>query len=118
VWISRALTWSEISQRGHEETKINAIEERIAGVLTGNFKLDASVIGSKRTFADLSIDSLVILEVGMALEDEFGVPIDDGELHDHMTISDVASLIESKGALALWSMTRGLSARPSPALGS
>lgn len=80
---------------------MNATEERILGVLSSQFKIDPDGIGADRTFADLSIDSLVIIEIGLALEDEFGVPISDGELQDGMTIGDAADLIAAKQGLVL-----------------
>ena len=45
---------------------------------------------------DLEIDSLGIVEVVMAFEDEFGIEIDDEELSDVETVSQAVNLLHSK----------------------
>jgi acyl carrier protein len=77
---------------------MNAIEDRIADVLAGHFKVDRDAIDSDVTFVTLKFDSLVLIELGLILDKEFGIAIDDGELSDDMTIKDAADLIAAKGA--------------------
>ena len=45
---------------------------------------------------DLEIDSLGIVEVVMAFEDEFGIEIDDEELTDVATVGQAVNLLHSK----------------------
>ena len=45
---------------------------------------------------DLEIDSLGIVEVVMAFEDEFEIEIDDEELSDVSTVGQAVSLLHSK----------------------
>ena len=45
---------------------------------------------------DLDIDSLGIVEVVMAFEDEFEVVIDDDELKDVKTVGQAVNLLHSK----------------------
>ena len=45
---------------------------------------------------DLEIDSLVIVEVVMAFEDEFEIEIDDEELADVKTVGQAVNLLHSK----------------------
>ena len=45
---------------------------------------------------DLEIDSLGIVEVVMAFEDEFGIEIDDEELTDVGTVGQAVNLLHSK----------------------
>ncbi|MBV2156639.1 acyl carrier protein [Kitasatospora sp. SUK 42] len=77
---------------------MNAIEERIAEVLSAQFKVERAAIEPDVTFAALRFDSLVLIELGLILDTEFGVEIDDGELTNEMTISDAAELVAAKGA--------------------
>jgi acyl carrier protein len=79
---------------------MNSIEERITTILSGQFRIDPSTIDPDATFEALSIDSLIIVEVGLVLEEEFGIVIEDGELHDVMTISEAADLIAVKKTMA------------------
>ncbi|GGP94675.1 hypothetical protein GCM10010278_85630 [Streptomyces melanogenes] len=77
---------------------MNGIEQRIANVLSTSFKVDPNAIDSDVTFLALKFDSLVLIELSLILEKEFGTPIEDGELTDDMTINDAAELIAAKGA--------------------
>lgn len=44
---------------------------------------------------DLGADSIGLVELVMALEDEFDVEIDDSKLDEIVTVSDVVSYIEN-----------------------
>ena len=44
---------------------------------------------------DLGADSIGLVELVMALEDEFDIEIDDSNLDDIITVSDIVSYIES-----------------------
>jgi acyl carrier protein len=77
---------------------MTAVEDRIRSVLSGQFKISPDVVTADVTFDELKFDSLVLVELSLALENEFGLSIEDGELHQKMTVNDAASLIESKGS--------------------
>lgn len=47
---------------------------------------------------DLDADSLDMVQLVMALEDEFGVEIDNSEIKDVRTVADIVSFIEKKRA--------------------
>jgi acyl carrier protein len=76
---------------------MKSVEERITRILRDDFKIRHDLIGPDRTFAELSFDSLVIVELAMALDSEFGVALGEGALTDQMTIADAAELIVVKG---------------------
>ena len=78
---------------------MNAIEGRIAEILASHFKIDPGVVDSDVTFAELRFDSLVLVELGLVLDKEFGIAIDDNELAEEMTIADAADLVAAKGAV-------------------
>ena len=44
---------------------------------------------------ELGADSIGLVELVMALEDEFDIEIDDSNLDDIITVSDIVSYIES-----------------------
>jgi acyl carrier protein len=77
---------------------MKAIKERITRVLCDNFKVQHESIGPGTTFADLRFDSLVIVELALVLDNEFGISLGDGELTDTMTVTDAAELVMVKGA--------------------
>jgi acyl carrier protein len=78
---------------------MKTIEERITKVLLDDFKIQHESISADATFADLSFDSLVIVELAMVLDGEFGITLEFGELTDTMTITEAAELMMAKGAV-------------------
>ena len=52
----------------------------------------------KRLSEDLDIDSLDAVEIGMALENEFGIEIPDDELAKFVTVKDVVDYVETQVA--------------------
>ncbi|MFD9903153.1 acyl carrier protein [Streptomyces sp. NPDC059063] len=78
---------------------MNGITERIATVLTEQFKIEREVIAADVTFGSLKFDSLVLIELGLILEKELDIAIEDGELSEGMTIRDAAQLLAAKGAV-------------------
>lgn len=77
---------------------MKAIEQRIVRILVDDFKLAREAVDPDRTFAECGFDSLVIVELALMLDIEFGVPLADGELTRAMTITDAAALVAAKGA--------------------
>jgi acyl carrier protein len=78
---------------------MNGIEERITTVLTEQFKIEREAIAAEVTFGSLKFDSLVLIELGLILDKEFDIALEDGELTDAMTIRDAADLVAAKGAV-------------------
>jgi acyl carrier protein len=73
------------------------LEERITKILLDDFKVPAEALGPDTAFGELGFDSLVIVELALVLDTEFGVALADGELTDAMTVADAAELLASKG---------------------
>lgn len=46
---------------------------------------------------DLNADSLDLFELVMALEDEFGIEIDSGDMEELATVGDVLEYLKKKG---------------------
>jgi acyl carrier protein len=78
---------------------MTSIEERITKILLDYFKVRRESIGPDTTFTDLNFDSLVLVELTLVLDNEFGTVIEYGELTDTMTIADAANLVAAKGAV-------------------
>ncbi|MEV6318578.1 acyl carrier protein [Streptomyces sp. NPDC051776] len=78
---------------------MQVIEERVAEILSGQFKVKKDVITPDVTFRKLSFDSLVLIELSLVLEKEFQVALEEGDLTDRLTIRDVADLLSDKGAV-------------------
>ncbi len=72
------------------------ILERLKEIVAEQLEIDAETITAEtRLNEDLNADSLDVVEMLMALEDEFGVDIPDEEIEKMKTIGDVVSFIEA-----------------------
>lgn len=58
------------------------IEEQCRKIASEHLGVDADKITRDATFEDLGADSLDVLELTMAFEEEFGVEISDDEIAD------------------------------------
>ena len=73
------------------------IEARIKDLLVGELGLDEAKIQPDATFEeDLEVDSLGVVELLMALEDEFGVKIPDEEAEGIRTVSEAVDIVAAK----------------------
>ena len=71
--------------------------EKVKGVFIDDLGIDESkVTMDAKLEEDLEIDSLGIVEVVMAFEDEFDIEIDDEELADVTTVGQAVNLLHSK----------------------
>ena len=75
----------------------NEVFEKVKSLFVEDLGIDESkVTMDAKLEEDLEIDSLGIVEVVMAFEDEFDIEIDDEELADVSTVSQAVNLLHSK----------------------
>ena len=75
----------------------NEVFEKVKGLFVEDLGIDESkVTMDAKLEEDLEIDSLGIVEVVMAFEDEFDIEIDDEELADVSTVGQAVNLLQSK----------------------
>ncbi|PWL98367.1 MAG: acyl carrier protein [Clostridiales bacterium] len=73
--------------------------EQVKGMLAESFGLDPDIIMTdSRLEADLGINSLELAELALRCDEEFGVDIEEDDIHKLITVGDVASYIEEKKA--------------------
>jgi acyl carrier protein len=77
----------------------NKFIDTIITILSDQFWLERARLGSDVTFGELKIDSLILIELSLALENELGVTIENGALTENMTISDAAAVVAARGAV-------------------
>ena len=71
--------------------------ERVKKIILNQIDIDESLITLEAGFIeDLGADSLDVAEMIMAFEDEFNVEIDDEEIENMRTVSQVAHYFENK----------------------
>jgi acyl carrier protein len=73
------------------------VAERLVNVLVSELGLDSEKINDEAHFEeDLDVDSLGVVELLMALEDEFDVKIPDEEAESIMTVGQAIDMVHSK----------------------
>ncbi|MGW6873497.1 acyl carrier protein [Streptomyces xanthophaeus] len=73
-----------------------SFEEQVATLLTTRFGIDKSDASPEATFSALELDSLAIVELSLALQEVFGVPVGEDELNAEHTIGDTAGIVAAK----------------------
>ena len=77
--------------------EVNEVFEKVKSLFIEDLGIDESKISMESKLEeDLEIDSLGIVEVVMAIEDEFDIEIDDEELSDVKTVGEAVNLLHSK----------------------
>ena len=77
--------------------EVNEVFEKVKGLFVEELGIDSEKITmDAKLEEDLEIDSLGIVEVVMAFEDEFEIEIDDEELTDVGTVGQAVDLLHSK----------------------
>ena len=75
----------------------NEVFEKVKNLFIEDLGIDESKVTMEAKLEeDLEIDSLGIVEVVMAFEDEFNIEIDDEELADVSTVGEAVKLLHSK----------------------
>ena len=73
------------------------IFEKIAGLLAEQFGVEADSITMDTSFEDLGADSLDIVELTMAVEEEFGLEnMDEDDMSGVATVADLVRYLKSK----------------------
>ena len=76
---------------------VNEVFEKVKGLFEEELGIESEKITMEAKLEeDLEIDSLGIVEVVMAFEDEFEIEIDDEELTDVGTVGQAVNLLHSK----------------------
>jgi len=70
--------------------------EKIKKMICEQLDLDEDKVTLKTAFADIDADSLDIVELVMALEEEFNLEIADEEVEKILTVGDVVSYVEAQ----------------------
>ena len=73
------------------------VQAKMRDLLVDELGLDADKITDEATFEeDLEVDSLGVVELLMALEDEFGVKIPDEEAENITAVGEAIDLVVAK----------------------
>jgi acyl carrier protein len=76
-----------------EETKMTTFES-IAKIIAENKDMDIADVKMETSFDDMELDSLDVIEVVMAIEEEFNITIETEA--GLKTVGDIVALVESQ----------------------
>ncbi len=74
------------------------IFSKIKALIVEQLDVEEGKINLETTFEDIDADSLDVVELVMALEEEFDLEIADEEVENIKTVGDIVSYIEGKTA--------------------
>ena len=78
---------------------MGAIEEKVIDIIVDKLGVERSEVTPEAVFVDdLGADSLDLVELIMAMEEEFGMEIADEEAEKLRTVQDVISFVSSRAA--------------------
>jgi acyl carrier protein len=71
--------------------------DKVKEIISGQFGADAEKLTMETAFVeDLNADSLDVVELIMAIEEEFDMEIDDSEVENIKTVGDLVNYITDK----------------------
>ncbi|MAG94097.1 MAG: acyl carrier protein [Planctomycetaceae bacterium] len=74
-----------------------SVEEKVIGIVSEQLSVPLEEVESSKSFIDdLKADSLDVVELVMAFEDEFGITIPDEDYEKIRTVGDAVDYIEEK----------------------
>ncbi len=80
-------------QRGGDQV---SVESKVKGIIAAQLEVAVDKLTMETSFEDIDADSLDIVELVMALEEEFDLEISDQEVENIKTVGDVIKYIESQ----------------------
>ena len=73
----------------------DAILEKISGIIAEQLDVEVEAVSPEKSFTDdLGADSLAIVELVLALEEEFGIKIPDDRVDSIKTVGDAVEYIK------------------------
>lgn len=73
-----------------------SVEVKVKEIIADQLEVAIDKLRMETTFEDIDADSLDIVELVMALEEEFDLEISDQEIENIKTVGDVVKYIESQ----------------------
>ncbi|MBI2874166.1 MAG: acyl carrier protein [Firmicutes bacterium] len=77
----------------------NPIEDKVRSIIVEQLGVDEAEVTAQASFKDdLGADSLDLVELVMAFEEEFGLEIPDEDAEKIQTVADAVGFIKARGA--------------------
>jgi len=93
------LTYWVSTERAEGEENGKAVAEKVKNIIVEQLGVDEDEVNGKASFTDdLGADSLDIVELVMAFEEEFSIEIPDEAAEKIATVQNAIDFIESKSS--------------------
>ncbi|MDH1089260.1 acyl carrier protein [Pantoea brenneri] len=76
---------------------MDAVKDKVVVLLVENFGLNEQKVKENDNLESLGVDSIIIIEIQLDLEREFGIKIPDGDIVPDFTPKDISDYIKNKG---------------------
>lgn len=73
-----------------------SVEDKVKKIISDQLEVAVDKLSMDTSFEDIDADSLDIVELVMALEEEFDLEISDQEIENIKTVGDIVKYIESQ----------------------
>ncbi|MEI5524959.1 phosphopantetheine-binding protein [Streptomyces brasiliscabiei] len=70
--------------------------DRLVGLLAKGFGIDADEVTPRNTFEELELDSLALVELTLAAQEEFGITLTDDDLQASSSLTQAADVLDAK----------------------
>ena len=81
-----------------DQTHLDDIGKKVKKVLNSVLNKDVDDLTQDKKLTDLNVDSLDMVEIIMAIEDEFNIEIPDSDAESMQTFGDLVGNVVSKSA--------------------
>jgi len=81
-----------------DQTHLDDIGKKVKKVLNSVLNKDVDDLTQDKKLTDLNVDSLDMVEIIMAIEDEFNIEIPDSDAESMQTFGDLVGYVVSKSA--------------------
>jgi acyl carrier protein len=73
-----------------------SVQDKVRSIIADQLEVGIDSLTMETTFEEIDADSLDIVELVMALEEEFELEISDQEIENIKTVGDIVKYIESR----------------------
>ncbi|EDZ5934463.1 acyl carrier protein [Salmonella enterica subsp. enterica serovar Chandans] len=72
------------------------VTNKVIKILVENFGLNELDVKENKNLETIGVDSIIMIEIQLDLEREFGVKISDGDILPSFTVKDISEYIQNK----------------------
>lgn len=76
--------------------QLKSVRDQMVALLSQRFGLEPESVEPGATFDAMELDSLALVEFSIALQEDFGVPVNEEDFSAENTVDEVAELMTAK----------------------